>query len=411
VSFEATSGEPASSDSARSGGACSGAVSSACARASFRLWFWFEPDGEGFWVVSRHADVQTVLLDPESFSSVGGGERPRGGTYLADTTAAGLMLNMMDDPRHRRIRELISRGFTPARVARLEDDLRERARAIVSRAAFRGELDFVREVARELPLQTICLLLGVPQQDREELCDWIDVGLEHADRDVPGSREASAEAAASIARYGAALVQAKRSQPADDVLSAVIQAELPGEASPRLSDAELVHFFLLLFAAGSETTRKAIAGGVLAMIQNPAEMARLWSQPAATMGGAIEEVLRWTTPSVYKRRTVARETSLRGRTLLPGQKLTSWEMSANRDEAVFEDPFRFDLGRSPNPHLAFGMGVHFCLGANLARLEIRLMLEELVSAVAEIEPAGPWTWTRDNRLFGLKSLPVRIKAR
>jgi cytochrome P450 len=369
------------------------------------------PDAVGFWVVSRHADVLRVLLDPETFSSVGGGDRPRGGTYLADTPGAGIMLNMMDDPRHRRIRELVNRGFTPRRIAQLEGNLRERAGRIVGAVAERGECEFVREVARELPLQAICMLLGIPQEDRGTLCDQVDLGLEQPDRDEPGSAEARAAAGASLARYGAELVAAKRRQPRDDVLSAVIHAELPGEDSPRLSDEELVHFFLLLFAAGSETTRKAIAGGLLALMQSPAEGARLWAEPERLLPTAVEEIVRWTTPSVYKRRTVTRETLLCGQTLRPGDKVTSWEMSANRDERVFDEPFRFDVGRDPNPHLAFGQGVHFCLGANLARLEIRVMYEELIRRFEVFEPAGPHTWTRDNRLFGLKSLPVRGKAR
>ena len=369
------------------------------------------PDGVGFWVVSRHADVLRVLLDPETFSSVGGGERTRGGTFLADTAAAGVMLNMMDDPRHRRIRELIHRGFTPRRVADLEANLRERAVAILAPVAERGECEFVREVARELPLQAICMLLGAPQEDRGMLCDWIDQGLEHADREVPGSKEAAAAANASLVDYGKRLIAEKRARPRDDVLSAVIRAELPGEPEPRLSDDELLHFFLLLFTAGSETTRKAIAGGLLALMQFPGERKRLWDDPARLLPTAIEEFVRWSTPSVYKRRTVAREVELHGRKLRPGDKLTSWEMSANRDERVFREPFCFDVGRDPNPHLAFGQGVHYCLGANLARLEIRVIYQELIPRFAAFEPAGPHGYTRDNRLFGLKSLPVRAPAR
>ena len=369
------------------------------------------PDGVGFWVVSRHEDVLRVLLDPATFSSVGGGARTRGGTYLADTAGAGVMMNMMDDPRHRRIRELIHRGFTPRRVSDLESNLRARSAAILEPLRARGTFEFVREAARELPLQAICMLLGIPQEDRGMLCDWVDLGLEHADREVPGSQAAAAEANASLARYGAELIARKRARRGDDVLSAVIHAELPSEDPPRLGDDELLYFFLLLIAAGSETTRKAIAGGLLALMQHPAEMAHLWADPEAVLPTAIEEFLRWTTPSVYKRRTVAREVELRGQKLAPGDKVTSWEMSANRDERVFHEPFRFDLQRDPNPHLAFGQGVHYCLGANLARLEIRVFLEELIRRFAAFEPAGPHAWTRDNRLFGLKSLPVRAVAR
>ena len=369
------------------------------------------PDGVGFWVVSRHADVLRVLQDPATFSSVGGGARTRGGTYLADTPGAGLMLNMMDDPRHRRIRELIHRGLTPRRVADLEANLRARSRAILEPLVASGSFEFVRSAARELPLQAICMLLGVPQPDRGMLCDHVDVGLEHADRDVSGSQQAAADANAALVRYGRELIASRRARPADDVLSAVIAAELHGEDPPRLADDELLYFFVLLLAAGSETTRKAIAGGLLALMQHPAEMARLWADPGRVLPTAIEEIVRWTTPSVYKRRTLTREAELCGQKLAPGDKITSWEMSANRDERVFAEPFRFDLGRDPNPHIAFGQGVHYCLGANLARLEIRVFFEELIRLFAGFEPAGPHTFTRDNRLFGLKSLPVRAIPR
>ena len=378
--------------------------------------YWHEPtphtpDGEGFWVVSRHADALRVLLDPVAFSSVTGGARVHGGSFLQDVPYAGVMLNMMDPPRHDRIRALVNKGFTPRRIAELETELRRRSRAILSDAAARGHCDFVVDVARELPLQAICMLLGAPQEDRGMLCDWIDQGLEHADREVPGSQEAAAAANASLVDYGRRLIAEKRARPRDDVLSAVIGAELPGEAEPRLSDDELLHFFLLLFTAGSETTRKAIAGGLLALMQFPGERERLWADPVRLLPTAIEEFVRWSTPSVYKRRTVTRELELHGQKLRPGDKLTSWEMSANRDERVFREPFRFDVARDPNPHLAFGQGVHYCLGANLARLEIRVIYEELIRRFAAFEPTGPHGFTRDNRLFGLKSLPVRAAAR
>ncbi len=367
------------------------------------------PDGVGFWVVSRHADVLRVLLDPETFSSVGGGERTSGGTFLADTAAAGVMLNMMDDPRHRRIRELIHRGFTPRRVAGLEGNLRERAVAILAPVAERGACEFVREVARELPLQAICMLLGVPQQARTQLCDWVDLTLEHAGRELFETNDAVRAANQGIQSYGAELVAIKRKTPGDDMLSVVIHAELPGEDPPSLTDGELLMFFFLLFVAGSETTRKAIAGGLLALLET-GEWQRLRSNPGL-LDLAVEEIVRWTTPSVYKRRTLARDTELGGQPLRAGEKLTFWEMSANRDDAVFDHPFRFDIGRDPNPHLGFGHGVHYCLGANLARLEIRVMLEEVLAAGHEIEVTGDPVWTRDNRLFGLKHLPVQFHAR
>ena len=366
------------------------------------------PDGEGFWVVSRHADALRVLLDPAAFSSVTGGSRPHGGSFLQDTPFAGVMLNMMDPPRHDRIRALVSKGFTPRRIANLEAELRRRSRAILAAASERGRCDFVIDIARELPLQAICILLGVPQEARTELCDWVDTALEHTGRELGESTDAVRQANRSVQGYGAELIAEKRRAPGDDMLSVVIQAELPGEEPPGLTDGELLLFFFLLFVAGSETTRKAIAGGLAALLET-GQWERLQREPDL-FSTAVEEIVRWTTPSVYKRRTLTRDTELCGQRLRAGDKLTFWEMSANRDEAVFEHPFRFDVGRDPNPHLGFGHGVHYCLGANLARLEIRVMLEE-IAAGHEIEITGDPVWTRDNRLFGLKHLPVLIAPR
>jgi len=363
------------------------------------------PDGEGFWVVSRHADVLRVFQDPETFSSERGGPRAQGGTLIADSPAAGVMLNMMDDPRHARIRQLVNKGFTPRMIEGLTPELRRRTRSILDAAARAGDVDFVRDVARELPLQAICMLLGIPQRDRARLCDWVDASLEYMDSDGVASREG----AAGLARYSEQLVAEKRGTPGGDVFSLVIHAELPDQDPPRLSDDELRNFFFLLFAAGSETTRKAIAGGLRELVLRPEQMERLRRDPAL-LPVAIEEIVRWTTPSVYKRRTATRDTVLCGEKIRAGDKVTVWEMSANHDERVFGNPFDFDVGRDPNPHLGFGFGMHYCLGASLARLEMRLLFEELLPRFPVIELTGPATYTRANRLFGLKHLPVRLSS-
>ena len=365
------------------------------------------PDGEGFWVVSRHADVLAVFLDPRTFSSVGGGARKQGGTFLQDTPVAGLMLNMLDDPRHTRMRGLVNKGFTPRVIARLESELRRRARAIVDAVADAAECEFVGDVARDLPLQAICMLLGVPQEDRKELCDCVDTAFDYSGRMLGQQNDLSRAATGRLLGYAEALIAAKRREPGDDMLSVVVHAELPGESPSRLGDDELRNFFMLLFTAGSETTRKAIAGGLAALLET-GEWERLRREPGR-FGTAVEEIVRWTTPSVYKRRTATRDVELHGRTIRAGDKVTVWEMSANRDARVFAEPFRFDVTRDPNPHLGFGFGPHYCLGANLARLEIRVMLEELLPRIASLELAGAPAWTRDNRLFGLKRLPVRIR--
>ena len=369
--------------------------------------YWHEPTAhtpqrEGFWVVSRYEDTLAIQLDPKRFSSVTGGGRERGGTMISDQLGAGLMLNMMDDPRHRRIRGLVNKGFTPHRIGALEPELRRRARAILDAVPADGACDFVAAVARDLPLQAICLLLGVPQQDRAMLCEWMDRGLE-----AESGEALNREYGRMLSAYGVELIGKKRAEPGDDLLSVVIQARMPDEDPPALGDDELMFFFSLLFTAGSETTRKAIAGGLRALVENPAEHARLRREPGL-LDLAIEEIVRWSTPSVYKRRTATCDVELHGEKIRAGDKVTFWEMSANRDERVFAEPFRFDVGRDPNPHLGFGQGVHYCLGANLARLEMRVMFEELFARYTRFEITGPAVFTRENRLLGLKHLPVQM---
>jgi cytochrome P450 len=370
------------------------------------------PDGDGFWSVQSHAACMTVVHDPDAFSSETGGTRPYGGTTLNDLPVAGLMLNMMDDPRHQRVRLLVSKGLTPRMIARLEDDLRARTAALIDTAIdaaiHKGSCDFVTEVAGELPMQAICILLGIPEEDRHRLFGWIEHTF-----DFKGGREAFettdevARAAASMFEYGTALIAEKRARPADDMLSIVCNARLEGEDPPELTDQELQFFFSLLWAAGADTTRNAIAGAIVALDAFPDEW-RALRDSGKVSSTAVEEIVRWTHPAAYNRRTATRDIDLFGEEVRAGDKVVFWEASANRDEDVFTDPFRFDLGRDPNPHLGFGHGVHHCLGANLARLEIRVVLDELRARVRAIELAGPVQWTRSNKHTGIRSLPVQL---
>jgi cytochrome P450 len=360
------------------------------------------PDGVGFWVISRHADVLAIQLDPRRFSSDRAPAGPPGGTMIQDQPGSGSFLNMMDDPRHRRIRGLVSKGFTPRMIGELEPDLRRRTRAILDALPASGECDFVADVARQLPLQAICQLLGIPQSDRDLLCDWMDRGLE-SEAGAVMNREYGSK----LSQYGVRSIAERRARRGGDLLSILLDAEMPEEAEPQLNDVELTFFFTLLFTAGSETTRKAIAGGMKALVESPAQLARLRAQPGL-LGLAIEEIVRWTTPSVYKRRTATCDLELHGEKIRAGDKVVFYEMSANRDERVFAEPFTFDVARAPNPHLGFGQGVHYCIGANLARLELRVMFEELFARFARFEITGPAVWTRENRLLGLKHLPMRL---
>lgn len=366
------------------------------------------PDGEGFWSVATYAETLAVLKDPGTYSSEKGGQRASGGTMLQDLPTAGVVLNMMDDPRHARIRRLVSAGLTPRTVRRLEDELRRRTRALLAGVEDGAEFDFLVEVAAELPMQMICILLGVPEEDRHRLFTAVEPLFDY--RDGRGVTETTAEieaARADMLRYGAELIAAKRERATDDMLSLVVHATLGDLDPPVLSDAELYSFFSLLFAAGSDTTRNAIAGGLLALMERPDQLADLRSDPGL-LPRAIEEMLRWSTPSPSKRRTATRPARLGGQVISPGDKVLFWEASANRDEAVFDRPMTFDIRRDPNPHLSFGHGIHFCLGSNLARLEMRVLFEELLAGFSGYELAAPVEWGRSNRHTGVRHMRVRL---
>ena len=367
--------------------------------------YWHEPTehtpgGEGFWSVATHAGVLEVLKDPLTYSSETGGERPYGGTLLQDLPVAGVVLNMMDDPRHARIRRLVSKGLTPRTVARLEDELRVRTRRLLAAVPDGEPFDFLVDVAAELPMQMICILLGVPEEDRHALFECVEPGFDFRKGD--GRREIPQ---GFMLEYGRRLIAEKRADPGDDMLSVVVHATLPDVEPPSLTDEELYMFFSLLFSAGAETTRNAIAGGIVALLDEPDQLRDLRADRSLA-GTTVEEALRWTTPSPSKRRTAARATTLAGHDIAPGDKVLIWEGSANRDERVFAHAARFDAHRDPNPHVGFGHGLHFCLGANLARLEIRVMFEELLDAFPTMERAGSVEWTRSNRHTGIRHLPL-----
>jgi cytochrome P450 len=369
--------------------------------------YWHEPtavtpDGEGFWVISRYADCDAIIMDPAMFSSNTGGGRSGGGTAIKDEATAGKVLNHTDDPYHRRLRELVNKGFTVKAVNGLEDELRRRARALLESLAPGDEFDFALRVAREIPTQAICIVLGVPEADRLMLCDWVDRGIE-----VQSGSVIAGEYASKIRRYAQSLIEEKRARPQSDIFSEIVHARFEADGST-LTDHELRSFFSLLFPAGAETTTRAISGGMLALLEHPDAWQRLRAE-SALLRTAVEEIVRWTTPSAYKRRTATRDVEFGGVTFRAGDKVTFWEMSANRDDRVFERPFDFDIARNPNRHLGFGAGVHFCLGAALARLELRIVFEELLRCRLEFELNGTPEYMPNNRLVGLKALPVRAR--
>ncbi len=379
--------------------------------------FWHEPtdatpDGEGFWCLTRHEDVTWAARQPDVFSSASGGERDGGGTLIEDLPAgfaAGVLLNMQDDPRHHHIRRLVTPSVSPKRLRAMRDGLAARCAEILDAAVAEGDIDFLVDVAAELPLQAIASLLGIPQADRHFLLDWADATLDYDDRDPGADSARSQTAAVEMADYTRRLLDEKRRGATEDILSLVTHADLPAEADPGgpLSDLEQEMFVHLLVAAGSETTRNTITAGMLALIDRPDDWDALRAD-RSLLPGAIEEMLRWASSTIYNRRTATGDVERHGQTIRAGDKVVLWWQAANFDERVFDDPHRFDLRRDPNPHVAFGLGTHFCLGANLARLEIGLVFDGLLDRVARPEALGPAERTRSNKHAGFRHAPVRL---
>jgi cholest-4-en-3-one 26-monooxygenase len=367
-----------------------------------------EPDGGGFWSITRHADLITVNRDAHVFSSA------EKGISIPDITPDGEMVRemmlYMDPPRHTRYRLLVNKGFTPRMIGLLEDHLTAKATAIVDSVIDRGSCDFVSDIAAELPLQAIAELMGVPQDDRRKLFEWSNrmIGADDPEfqKNTEGM-EAVNDAAAELFVYAQGLAELRRADPRDDIISKLLASEIEGD---RLGELEFEMFFLLLAVAGNETTRNATAHGMKALLDHPDQFDKLKANPEL-LPSAIEEILRWATPVLHFRRTALEDYQLGDTAIHAGDKVVMWHISANRDEAVFDDPFRFDIERSPNEHIAFGGGgPHFCLGANLARMELRLIFDELARRLPDLELDGEVEYLRSNFIGGIKHMPVRWAA-
>ncbi len=369
--------------------------------------FHAEPNGPGFWVISTYDDVMTCNRDAGTFSSAA----DRGGVVGLEDRAeapsdAGNLMLFMDPPDHTRYRRLVNRGFTPRMIGRMESHIRDLTTGILDEVLPRGESDFVVDIAAELPLEVIAELIGVPREDRHKIFEWSNRMIGADDPEYSVSEEKVFEAQVEMFMYAQGLADKHREQPDDDIITALLSAEVDGES---LSDMDFNLFFLLLSVAGNETTRNAISHGMNAFLENPDQYDLLASDPDRYVKGAVEEVLRWATPVMYFRRNATRDFELRGHTIRDGDKISLWYISANRDEEHFEDPFRFDITRDPNLHIAFGGGgPHFCLGAQLARMEIQVLFEELVTRAPHIEALGPPDRLRSNFIGGIKHLRVRF---
>ncbi|MEX1106314.1 MAG: cytochrome P450 [Ilumatobacteraceae bacterium] len=362
-----------------------------------------EADGPGFWAITKYDDIRTVSRQPGTFSSY---ER---GTMLAEpdemNLAAGrqMMLNM-DPPQHDRFKLLVSRGFTPRNSQLLAARIAELSTEIIDDVIGRGECDFVTDIAGRLPSALIAELMGIPRADGERLYELTE--LMHTTDDAVASPEQRGMAVFEMLTYAQQVAEQKRANPGDDIASALVQAEVDGD---RLTDGEFQWFFLLLVNAGGDTTRNLLAAGLQALFDHPSERARLAADPDALVPTAVEEMLRFTTPVVHFRRTVMQPVEMRGTQLSLGDKVMVFYGSANRDEDVFTDPDRFDVGRNPNPHMAFGGGgPHLCLGMHVARIELQAMLHQIVTRLPDLEPAGPIEPMASNFIAGIHSMPVRF---
>lgn len=365
--------------------------------------------GDGHWALTRLDDVHFASRHPEVFSSspniVISDQTPELAEYF------GSMI-VMDDPRHQRLRSIVSRAFTPKVVARIESSVRERAHRLVTSMIANhpdGRADLVSELAGPLPLQVICDMMGIPEEDHQRVFHWTNVILGFGDPDLATDFEEFAKVSMDIGAYATALAEDRRSNHHDDLTTALVEAEVNGE---RLSSSEIAMFFILLVVAGNETTRNAISHGVLALSRYPEQREKWWADFDGLAHSAGEEIVRWASPVIYMRRTLTRDFELGGTKMAEGDKVTLWYCSANRDESKFADPWTFDVARNPNPHVGFGGGgAHFCLGANLARREIRVVFDELRREIPDITATAEPARLLSQFIHGIKSLPVAWTAR
>ncbi len=366
--------------------------------------FWHpEPNGTGFWAITKHEDVRLVSRDVETFSS------ELGSTFIPDQTEEALaqirltILNM-DPPKHHRYRRLVSRGFTPKVIAKLVEDIDHRAAAVVDEIAERGECEFVNDVAAKVPVQMICEMIGLEPETwpkMVELSNRLIGSFDDPDYQVEEGQEAVA--AMEVYAMCDAVAADRRVHPREDIMTALVNAEVDGH---RLDDMELNLFFVTLVVAGNETTRNLINHSMLALMEHP-EQAQMLRDDPSLWDSAVEEMLRWGSSIHNFRRTATKDTEIRGVPIKAGEKIVIYYASANRDEEVFEDPHTFDITRTPNDHVTFGGGgVHFCLGASLARAEIKATMRQLVDRLPDMALAGPPNRLHSDFVNGIKTMPV-----
>jgi len=362
--------------------------------------------GPGFWAVTRLDHLKEVNRQPAVFSSNARGtqmQEPDESSVTDEFQRDSLMLSM-DPPKHTRYRRIVSRGFTPRMIGLLEDYLQNRTDMIIDRVCEQGRAEFVTDVSAELPLQAIAEMVGIPIEDRAKIFDWTNSMIGADDPDFAATRDDVTAAFTELFVYSRALQTKRRNEPADDIITTLLSADVDGE---RLDETEFDMFFLLLCVAGNETTRNSITRGMHAFFEFPAQWEKYRSDPARYADTATEEIVRWATPVLNFRRQAMADYDLGGVKISAGDKVVMWHIAANRDPRAFDDPWAFDIERSPNDHVGFGGGgPHFCLGANLARMEIRLMFKAIAERLGDIRLDGEVEYLRSNFIGGVKKMPV-----
>ncbi|WP_328361299.1 cytochrome P450 [Mycobacterium sp. NBC_00419] len=360
-------------------------------------------DDGGYWVISKHRDIKAISRDSHLWSTNAQGvimRFPEGTPKEGLELTKALLINH-DAPEHTRLRKLVSRLFTPRSVAALEEKLAVAARDIVAAAAEKGSGNFVDDIAMPLPLMAIADLIGVPEEDRQKLFHWTNSIMNSEDPDFDNDPTVSN---AELMGYAYTMAEQRRQCPADDIVTRLVQADLEDGGGEALTEVEFAFFVILLAVAGNETTRNAMTHGINAFFDNPDQWELFTRERPAT---AVDEIIRWATPIHCFQRTALTDVELGGVTISKGQRAGLFYSSANYDEDVFEDPFRFNILRDPNPHMSFGgNGAHFCVGANLARMEIKLIFDEIANQIPDISKLGEPERLRSGFVNGVKDLPV-----
>jgi len=363
-----------------------------------------ESDGPGFWAITRHEDVRRISTSPLEFSSwVGGPTR----LEPESMDQVRMIIIGMDPPEHREFRNIVAKAFTPKMIGQLEQSLRAETARVVGELRDRNSCDFVTDVAARIPMWSISELMGVPEADRFRLYELSHALIDDQDPEVAPTPETSTNSSIEIFGYANELAARERANPTGSLTSMLLEAEVDGR---KLTDVEYTLFFMFLIVAGNETTRTASSHGLNTLIEHPEAMARLRADPAL-IPGAVEEILRWQPPIHHFRRTATGDTTIGDQAIAEGDKVIMWYAGSNRDPAVFDDPHTFRIDRSPNPQQSFGIGEHFCLGANLARLSLRLLFTELLGTIDNVELEAPPRRLHSNLINGIKEMRIRYDVR